>query len=105
FSLTLTGSISFLAILIIPDGKRAVTQVVTNGTATTDNVLGKTWWEVDYLRKGPAPNGQNGDWGYVIQRVTTAGGKVNPLPVSEVSQIRVVDRATQHVERDNGGYR
>ena len=105
FSLTLTGSISFLAVLIIPDGKRVVTQVVTNGTATTDNVLGKTWWEVDYLRKGPAPNGQNGDWGYVVQRVTTAGGKVNPLPVSEVSQIMVVDRSIQHVERDNGGYR
>jgi amino acid transporter len=102
FSLFLTGSISFLAVLLIPDGKRVVTQVVNNGTATTENVLGRTWWEVDYLRKGPAPNGQNGDWGYVIQRITSPGGKAIP---QATDQYMVVDRGFQHVERDNGGYR
>jgi amino acid transporter len=102
FSLVLTGSISFLAVLLIPDGKRVVTQVVNNGTATTENVLGKTYWEVDYLRKGPAPNGQNGDWGYVIKRTLSAHGEEVPHPTE---RILVVDRSVQHVERDNGGYR
>ena len=32
YSLILTGSISFLAVLLIPDGKRVMTQVVDNGT-------------------------------------------------------------------------
>ncbi len=102
FSLILTGSISFLAVLLIRDGERVVTQVVNNGTAVTDNSVDKTWWEVDYLRKGPAPSGQQGDWGYVIQRIASPGGKSIP---EATSQIMVVDRSYQHVERDNGGYR
>ncbi len=34
YSMLLTSLISFLAVLIIPDGKRVMTQVVNNGTAT-----------------------------------------------------------------------
>ena len=102
YSMLLTSLISFLAVLIIPDGKRVMTQVVNNGTATTDSVSGKTWWEVDYLRHGVAPNGQKGDWGYLVNRSTSAGGESDP---HTTSQIMFVDHSSQHIERDNGGYR
>ena len=93
YSLILTGSISFLAILLIPDGKRVATQVVTNGTATVDNARGKTWWEVDYLRKGTDGH----DWGYVMNRSSEDEVKIT-------SQVLTLSRG-QHVERDDGGYR
>ncbi len=96
YSLILTGSISFLAVLLIPDGKRVMTQVVDNGTATVDNARGKTWFEVDYLRPKDATH--DADWGYVMHR--SADDAVTPTRTE-----LVVDRRAQHVERDDGGYR
>jgi amino acid transporter/nucleotide-binding universal stress UspA family protein len=100
FSLILTGSISFLAVLIIPDGKRVMTEIVNNGTETTQANLNKSWWEVDYLRPPDAKH--PGDWGNEIVRYTDAKGREflrhTDYPI-------VVDRRYQHIERDNGGYR
>jgi amino acid transporter len=96
YSLILTGSISFLAVLLIPDGKRVMTQVVANKTATTDNARGKTWWEVDYLR--PADATHAAEWGYLMNR--SADDAVTPTKTE-----LIINRALQHVERDNGGYR
>ena len=77
YSLILTGSISFLAVLLIPDGKRVMTQVVDNGTATVDNARGKTWHEVDYLR--PKDDAAHpADWGYLMHR--SADDAVTPTP-------------------------
>jgi hypothetical protein len=72
YAICLTGVISFLAVAIIPDGKRVITQIVTNSTATTDVARDKTWWEVDYLR--PADSAHADNWGYVMIRTTDARG-------------------------------
>jgi amino acid transporter len=100
YSLCLTGTISFLAVLIIPDGKRVMTQVVNNGEPTGDAQRGRQWWEVDYLRKADAQHA--GDWGYLILRGIDARGREF---MRKTNQPIVVDRRYQHVERDNGGYR
>ena len=103
YSMLLTSLMSFLAVLIIPDGKRVMTQIVTNGTATTDDSRGQTWWEVDYLRKGPAVAGHAAtSWGYLIQRTTDSHGESTPVTTRQIVE---VNPALQHVERDNGGYR
>jgi amino acid transporter len=100
YSLCLTGTISFLAVLIIPDGKRVVTQVVNNGTAVTDGARNRSWWEVDYLRPPDAEHAH--DWGYLITRSVDASGRET---IASTDKQLVINRATQHVERDNGGYR
>ena len=99
YAICLTGVISFLAVLIIPDGKRVITQVVTNNTATTDEARGKTWWEVDYLR--PADARHAGNWGYAMFRDTDPRGVETLLKTSH----EIVLQAQQHIERDNGTYR
>jgi Amino acid permease len=100
YAIFLTGTISFLSVLIIPDGKRVITQIVNNGTLTTPAALGGTWWEVDYLR--PADSGHAAEWGYLMLRTTDARGR--EILVKTNHPI-VIDRQWQHVERDNGGYR
>lgn len=100
YAICLTGAMSFLAVLIIPDGKRVITQVVNNGTRTTDGARGRTWWEVDYLR--PADALHPADWGYLMLRTTDAHGREI---LAKTNHQIVVDRQWQHVERDNGGYR
>jgi amino acid transporter len=99
YAICLTGVISFLAVLIIPDGKRVITQVVTNNTTTTDETRGQTWWEVDYLR--PADAGHPGDWGFIMLRTTEDGRE----RLAKTSHELVVQKLSQHIERDNGGYR
>ena len=100
YSICLTGIISFLAVLIIPDGKRVMTQIVNNGTPTLDSQRDKSWWEVDYLRPPDAKH--NADWGYLIDRATDAKGREI---LTNTSWQIVVNRQWQHIERDNGGYR
>jgi amino acid transporter len=100
YAICLTGTISFLAVLIIPDGKRVITQIVNNGTATTPDTRQKTWWEVDYLR--PADSQHHDDWGYFIYRAYDAAGREF---LAKTNQQIVINRDLQHVERDNGGYR
>ena len=99
YSMLLTSLVSFLAVLIIPDGKRVMTQVVNNGTATTDEARGHTWQEVDYLR--PADAAHAGLWGYVLERGADAKGAET---LANTGRLLVVAPG-QHVERDNGGYR
>ncbi len=96
YSLLLTGSISFLAVLLIPDGQRVMTQVVNDRTETALTNRDKTWWEVDYLRGPDATHAH--DWGYIMDR-----DKDNNIHAT--GRLLVVDRSNQHVERDNGGYR
>ena len=100
YAVCLTATISFLSVLIIPDGKRVITQIVNNGSATTPQALGKTWWEVDYLR--PPDRNHSADWGYLILRKADAMG--HEILIKTNHPIGV-DRRWQHVERDNGGYR
>jgi amino acid transporter len=100
YAICLTGIISFLAVLIIPDGKRVITQVVNNGTATTDVARGRTWWEVDYLR--PADLQHSADWGYFMLRTTDIHGREI---LAKTNHQIVMQPQWQHVERDNGGYR
>jgi amino acid transporter len=100
YAICLTGVISFLAVLIIPDGKRVITQIVNNGTATTDEARGKTWWEVDYLR--PADAQHSADWGYFMLRTMDAHGREI---LAKTNHEIVVQGQLQHIERDNGGYR
>jgi amino acid transporter len=100
YAICLTGIISFLAVLIIPDGKRVITQIVNNGTATTPEARGYTWWEVDYLR--PADSRHPGDWGYFMYRADDAAGRE---VLAKTNRQIAIDRKWQHVERDNGGYR
>jgi hypothetical protein len=99
YSMLLTSLISFLAVLIIPDGKRVQTQIVHNGHET--KIEGEDYFKVDYLRKGDKGGEHNGaDWGY---RLTD---DPNNADVPLVSTEKVfLDRAQYHVERDNGGYR
>ena len=96
YSMLLTSLISFLAILIIPDGKRVQTQIVRNGHTTANAVDGVDFFKVDYLRQGA--NG-GPDWGY---RITDDAGDV---PVIDTNQKIEVDRSQFHVEREDGGYR
>ena len=100
YAICLTGTISFLGVLIIPDGKRVMTQIVNNGALTTPEDVGKTWWEVDYLR--PSDPQHSAEWGYLMYRATDPRGR--ELLVKTNHPI-VIDRRWQHVERDNGGYR
>jgi len=100
YAICLTGIMSFLAVLIIPDGKRVITQIVNNGTETIDAAVDKTWWEVDYLRPPDATH--SADWGYEILRTTDSRGRES---LSRTSHEIVIQRQFQHVERDNGGYR
>ncbi len=100
YAIVLTGIISFLAVLIIPDGKRVITQVVNNGYATSDGARGKSWWEVDFLR--PPDANHAGDWGKFIEREIDPKGR--EIMIATDKEI-TINRAYQHVERDNGGYR
>ena len=92
YSMLLTSLISFLAVFIIPDGKRVQTQIVLNGHKLEKE--GEDYFKVDYLRKG-----ENGhDWGY--RMIDDTGD------VPKVSDEKVfVEFGKTHVERDNGGYR
>ena len=92
YSMLLTSLISFLAVAIIPDGKRVTTQVVLNGHKA--DTAGVDYQVVDYLRKGN--NGR--DWGY---RIADDSGDIPIVTTEKV----FLDRAVNHVERDNGGYR
>jgi amino acid transporter len=99
YAICLTGVISFLAVIIIPDGKRVITQIVNNNTATTDQTRDKTWWEVDYIR--PADAQHAGEWGYMMRRgFDKRGHEIIAKTVQEL-----VVQPLQHIERDNGGYR
>lgn len=100
YAICLTGTISFLAVLIIPDGKRVITQIVNNSTMTTPQASGKSWWEVDYLR--PADSQHSAEWGYLMLRTTDARGREL---LAKTNHPVVINRQWQHVERDNGGYR
>jgi amino acid transporter len=102
YSLLLTSLVSFLAVLIIPDGMRVQTQIVTNGVNSADaGQMDKGWWEVDYLRAKDEQH-PNGMWGYVIDRSTNDKQVVTLTPTH---QLIVMNGATQHVERGDGGYR
>ncbi len=95
YSMLLTSLISFLAVLIIPDGKRVMTQVVDNGVDTRQaDARDHGWTEVDYLR--PVDAAHTGLWGYVLDRDGDAVTNTHRL---------LVMHPGQHVERDNGGYR
>jgi amino acid transporter len=89
YSLLLTGLVSLLAVLIIPDGKRVATFVVPNGQAHTETTL-----QVDYLRPGEHA-GES--WGYELANPSAEFPKVTDKKV-------LVTRGW-HVERDDGGYR
>ncbi|HZL37907.1 MAG TPA: APC family permease [Tepidisphaeraceae bacterium] len=101
YSMLLTSLISFFAVLIIPDGMRVTTQIVRNGHAPA--AVGVDYTEVDYVRKSVPPGGSTPvEWGYVLNRGTDADGQ----PRLEITQqVKTIDRAAEHVERDNGGYR
>jgi amino acid transporter len=97
YSLLLTGSISFLAVLLIPDGQRVMTQVVDNrGDTRVAGSRNKTWWEVDYLR--PADTQHRYEWGIILNRTSDNA-------IVSTGNVLVIDHSLQHVERDNGGYR
>ena len=98
YSLLLTSAISFLAVLIIPDGLRVQTQVVINGHKV--DKLGEDYVEVDYLR---ADAQHAGPWGYVVERKTDARGETvvrKTIPWQEKTV-----GPNEHVERADGGYR
>jgi hypothetical protein len=100
YSMLLTSLISFLAVMIIPDGARVMTQVVDNGVDTSKADAGHGWTEVDYLR--PADAAHAGLWGYVLDRgVDAKNGQ--PL-LTNTGRVLLVG-PHQHVERDNGTYR
>jgi len=103
YSMLLTSLISFLAVLIIPDGKRVTTLIVDNGVNTTDltALQGKGYHEVDYLRPRDAKH--PADWGYLLIRSRNHETHENVIETSATEY--TIDRRTQHVERDNGGYR
>jgi Amino acid permease len=103
YSMLLTSLISFLAVLIIPDGKRVVTLVVDNGVNTTDlaSLHGRGYVEVDYLREHDATH--PADWGYLLNR--TVDPKTNEEKLAPSTTEFVIDRSHQHVERGDGGYR
>jgi amino acid transporter len=90
YSLLLTSLISFLAVLIIPDGKRVKTQIIDNGKSPDTAIL------VDYIRHDSATGR---DWGY---RITN---DERDFPVVDRHQVITIDWKTQHLERGDGGYR
>jgi len=99
YSMLLTSLISFLAVAIIPDGKRVATELVANGHAAT--VQGVDYRVVDYLRKG---SDGGPDWGYEI---TDYSGDY-PVFAKDAQGNNVkltLDLTQNHVERDTGGYR
>jgi amino acid transporter len=100
YSMLLTSLISFLAIVLIPDGKRVMTQIVNNGVDVRLSAENHGWWEVDYLRGPDAAHAH--DWGYYLNRsINSQGQEV----LKHTSREIVIDRVNQHVERDDGGYR
>jgi amino acid transporter len=102
YSMLLTSLISFLAVLIIPDGKRVTTLVVRNGvnTENIDALKPGECYEVDYLRKGATTNAP--DWGYLLTRSTNPQTKDETLTTGKVP---FAIPAGYHVERGDGGYR
>ena len=100
YAICLTGVMSFLAVVIIPDGKRVITQVVNNGTPTTPESVNKTWWEVDFLRSPDSVH--PADWGYLMLRGTDSAGRE---VLRKTDREIVINKKYQHIERDNGGYR
>ncbi len=96
YSMLLTSLISFLAVLIIPDGKRVATYVVPDGHEHSDDTP-----QVDYLRKGDGPGRA---WGHPL--LYKPADKNMEHPEADASQTLYVGPGTgYHVERDNGGYR
>ena len=89
YSMLLTSLISFLAVMIIPDGKRVTTSIVPDGKNPEQNAI----VQVDYLRQDSA-TGQL--WGYKLDNR-------GDYPV--VSTEKAFVNAGTHVERDDGGYR
>jgi len=94
YSMLLTSAISFFAVFIIPDGKRVATEIVPNGEAPTSALVQR----VDYLRQDAQTHQV---YGYAIED--------NPndpdFPVTHFDHKVVLNPATQHVEREDGGYR
>jgi hypothetical protein len=101
YSMLLTSLISFLAVLIIPDGKRVTTLIVRAGADTSHLHLLKNgdYFEVDYLRKG-AHNAP--DWGYLLSRTTDA--KTGDELLTTTTKSMAIP-AGYHIERGDGGYR
>jgi hypothetical protein len=93
YSMLLTSLISFLAVLIIPDGKRVQTQLVLDGHKP--DTEGVDYVKVDYLRKDPATGK---DWGY---RIADDSGDVPVVTGEKVFR----EPGVNHVERADGGYR
>ena len=99
YSMLLTSLISFLAIFIIPDGKRVMTMVVQNGKEATGGNRGTAWVEVDYLRGPDATHPDN--WGYQMHRWTDGHGDEQ----LDLTNRPILVDASHHVQRDDGGYR
>jgi amino acid transporter len=99
YSMLLTSVVSFLAIFIIPDGKRVMTQVVRNGVNVSSAAPGNGWQEVDYLRAPDSAHPYN--WGYQLKRWTDSTGEEH---IDHTSDVVLVD-PSHHVQRDDGGYR
>jgi Amino acid permease len=91
YSLLLTSVISFLAVLIIPDGKRVATMIVPNGAKPTESSVVK----VDYLRKDAATGKE---FGFKLDDSAQQ-------PVVDYSAKMFVTPGLTHIERDDGGYR
>jgi amino acid transporter len=96
YSMLLTSLISFLAIFIIPDGKRVITQIVDKGAVATSANRDLAWVEVDYLRKHDAAHPY--DWAYRMERSNPADDPVR------TDQIVMLD-PEHRLQRDDGGYR
>jgi len=91
YSLLLTGLVSFLAVLIIPDGKRVATYIVPSGQERKAETP-----QVDYLRPTDTP-GQY--WGYRLDNADPE----HPRPTR---QKLVAGKDTNSgIERADGGYR
>jgi amino acid transporter len=97
YSMLLTSLISFFAIFIIPDGKRVMTMVVTNGHAA--QVQGTDYVEVDFLRRHDADHPH--DWGKRLVRWNDSKGEEH---LDKTNDTVMLD-ANHHVQRENGGYR
>jgi amino acid transporter len=101
YSMLLTSLVSFLAVLIIPDGMRVATMVVKNGHKPV--LAANDYVEVDYLHTGTAPDGIAGLWGYELHRTTDTG--TGEITLDQTTQLKHLDPITEHVERSDGGYR
>jgi hypothetical protein len=101
YSLLLTSLISFLAVLIIPDGKRVTTLIVRNGVNSAPekaaDVKAGDILEVDYLRISG-----NRKWGYLLERSTDP--KTGEETIVTTNKPYTVE-ANYHIERGDGGYR